>query len=153
MTTNRPRPQAGATPTPNIGETYPYLHSRHNHRPNPCFQPVFGSCEADFVRDGFAVYTRVLAGVSELRNGGSVGLGRPAPSERRALVRGRGRIRRFHLARVGRLGRCAQALPARLPRPAARPSTRRPVRARSSRLLGLSVGPSVDLLATREVTS
>lgn len=160
--TDCPRPE-GATPnathqmrealTPLKENPYPYLHSRHNHRFNSCFQPVFGGCEADFVRDGFAVYTRVLAGPCELRNRGSVGLGRTAPAERRTLVRGRRRVRRVHLASLGRVGRCSSPLPARLPRPAAHPSARRAVRACPARLLGLPAFKPVDLLATREVTT
>lgn len=163
--THRPRPQgahqttfsnAAATSceamTPLKENPYPYLHSRHNHRPNSCFQPVFGGCEADFVRDGSAVYTRVLAGPCELRNRGSVGLGRTAPAERRTVVRGRRRIRRVHLARLGLERRRSSSLPARLPRPATRPGPRGAIRARTPRQLGLSSCPSVDLLAAGTVT-
>lgn len=64
MTAYCPRPLAGATPKAAhpmrediqaIKESpYPHLH-HHNHPHNPCNQPVFGTCEADFVRDGYAV--------------------------------------------------------------------------------------------------
>lgn len=163
MTANHARPLAGANPSipnatdpigeappPNIGEHDSYrTHSGCCRLPDRPHLP-FGHLEA---ASGRASCAAVLASPSELRDGRPLGLGRETPPERRKALRGRRRLRRLHVAGMGGIRWRPQPLSARLPRTADGASPCRQVRPRAPWQLGLPAPASVDLLATREVTT